>query len=84
MMKINRDGFAVYAEGKVPPEKTHLPEPETAMKSERDGTIDHIANWLECIRSREEPNAPVRLAVPAARAAHLGNDAYRRGTRVSA
>ena len=84
LMKLNRDGFAVYPEGVVPPEKTHYPEPETSMKSERDGTIDHIANWLECVRNPKEPNAPVRLAVPAASAAHLGNAAYRRGTRVSA
>jgi predicted dehydrogenase len=82
MMRINRDGFAVYPEGKVPPEKTHLPEPETAMKSVRDGTIDHIANWLGCIRSRNEPNAPVRLAVSAATAAHIGNMAYRQGKKV--
>ena len=84
MMKINRDGFAVYPEGVVPPERTHYPEPETAMKSARDGTIDHVANWLECIRSRKEPSAPVRLCAAAARAAHLGNLAYRRGVRVAA
>ena len=84
MMKINRDGFAVYPEGVVPPERTHYPEPETAMKSAHDGTIDHMANWLECIRSRKEPNAPVRLCAAAAAAAHLGNLAYRRGSRVTA
>jgi predicted dehydrogenase len=84
MMRINRDGFSVYPEGKIPPEKTHLPEPEEAMKSVRDGTIDHVANWLECIRSRKQPSAPVRIAVSAATAAHIGNMAYRQGAKVKA
>jgi predicted dehydrogenase len=82
MMKINRDGFAVYPEGVIRAEGTQYPEPDTAMKSSQDGTIDHIANWLECIRSRKEPNSPVRLATAAAKAAHIGNQAYRQGTRV--
>ncbi len=82
MMKINRDGFAVYPEGVVPPEKTSYPEPVAAMKSARDGTIDHVRNFLECVRSRKEPNATVAAGVAAARAAHWGNMAYRKGERV--
>lgn len=83
MMRINRDGFAVYPEGIVPGEKTHLPDPVLSMRSQRDGTIDHVRNFLECVRSRNEPNAPVRLCAAAARAAHLGNEAYRTGARVN-
>jgi len=82
MMKINRDGFAVYVEGKVPREKTVYPEPETEMRSAGDGTIDHVNNFLDCVRTRKQPNAGVKTAVAAARAAHLGNLAYRKGTRV--
>jgi len=84
MLKINRDGFAVYPEGVVPGEKTYYPEPETAMRSAADGTIAHMANFLACVRSRQTPNAAVKGAVAAARTAHLGNLAYRRGTRVTA
>ncbi|MBI4873668.1 MAG: Gfo/Idh/MocA family oxidoreductase [Acidobacteria bacterium] len=84
MLKINRDGFAVYPEGIVPPEKSHLPEPSDSMRSTRDGTIDHMQNFLDCVRSRKEPNAPVRLCSAAARAAHLANQAYRTGRMVSA
>ncbi len=83
MMRINRDGFAVYPEGIVAPEKTHLPDPVLSMRSQRDGTVDHVRNFLECVRSRNEPNAPVRLCAAAARAAHLGNEAFRTGARVS-
>lgn len=40
----------------------------------------HLANWLECIRSRAVPNAPVEAGVRAVLGAHLGNRAYREGT----
>jgi len=80
MLKINRDGFAVYPERVVPFEKTQYPEPEIAMRSLGDGTVDHVKNFLDCMRSRKTPNADVRSAVAAARAAHLGNLAYRKGT----
>ncbi len=79
MLKINRDGFAVYPERVVPFEKTQYPEPEIAMRSMGDGTVDHVKNFLDCVRSRKTPNADVKCAVAAARAAHLGNLAYRKG-----
>jgi len=77
MMKINRDGFAVYPERVVPFEKTQYPEPVIAMRSQGDGTVEHMKNFLDCVRSRKTPNADVRSAVAAARTAHLGNLAYR-------
>jgi predicted dehydrogenase len=84
MMKINRDGLAVYPEGVVPGEKTHYPDPEPSMRSAGDGTPAHVRNFLECVRSRKTPNADVSSAVAAARAAHLGNMACRRGVKVIA
>ncbi len=42
-----------------------------------DGEVLHLANWLECIRSRQAPNSPVRAGVAAVKGAHLGNRAYR-------
>jgi predicted dehydrogenase len=83
MMKLNRDGFAVFPEGVVPTEKTIYPEPEIQMRSVRDGTRAHVANFLNCIRSRKQVNAPVAEAVAAADACHLGNLAYRRAKRLS-
>ena len=38
----------------------------------------HLANWLECIRSRHTPNAPVEAGIGAASAAHLANIALRK------
>ena len=77
MMKLNRDGLAVYPEGVVAAENTRYPEPQIAIRATEDGTIAHLKNFLECVRSRKTPNSEVRAAVAAARTAHLGNAALR-------
>jgi len=79
-MKLNRDSLAVYEEGKVRREITTWPPPEFAVESHGDGTIAHMQNFLDCMRSRKAPNAGIRSSVAAARAAHLANAAYRSGT----
>ncbi|HUX28643.1 MAG TPA: Gfo/Idh/MocA family oxidoreductase [Terracidiphilus sp.] len=76
-LKINRGGFSVYREG-----VTRDKNPVLVAESFRDGTIDHMENFFECVRSRREPNAPVETGVSAARAGHLGNLAYHRGGQV--
>jgi hypothetical protein len=44
-----------------------------------EGEVLHLANWIECIRSRQKPNAPAEAGVSAASAAHLANLALRSG-----
>lgn len=44
-----------------------------------DGELLHVANWLECVRSRQRPNCPAEAGVSAVTGAHLGNRAYRNG-----
>jgi predicted dehydrogenase len=39
----------------------------------------HMANFLECVRSRKEPNAPADFAHLSCALVHLGNIAYRLG-----
>jgi predicted dehydrogenase len=58
------------------------PEPKVYGESEYEGTSDHLNTWLECIRSRNDPNANIRVGVAAARAAHIGNAAVRSGKKV--
>jgi predicted dehydrogenase len=75
-LKIDRGGFSVHreqideGEGKNPALYAH---------SVRDGTISHVENFLECVKSRKEPNAPVETGVAAARAGHIANLAYQHG-----
>jgi predicted dehydrogenase len=42
-----------------------------------DGEMLHLANWIECVRSRKRPNSPAESGVSAASAAHLANLALR-------
>jgi predicted dehydrogenase len=71
-LKINRSGFTVYHEG-VPTKDN----PVMKAESFRDGTIDHMQNFFDCVKSRKEPNAPVEAGVAAARAGQIANLAYR-------
>lgn len=45
--------------------------------NEPRGEFLHLSNWLECIRTRATPNAPVETGVRAAGAAHMANKALR-------
>ncbi len=42
-----------------------------------NGELLHLANWLECVRTRKKPNAPAEAGVGSASAAHLANRALR-------
>jgi predicted dehydrogenase len=77
-LKIDRDGFAVYREG-VPSGQN----PVLSEHSFRDGTISHMENFFECVKTRKEPNAPVETGVAAARAGHIGNLAYHHGGQLA-
>ena len=44
---------------------------------------NHIANWIDSIRTRKTPNAPVELGYRSAIAAHIANIAYRQKQRVT-
>ncbi|MGD9647978.1 MAG: Gfo/Idh/MocA family protein [Pirellulales bacterium] len=44
-----------------------------------DGELLHLTNWIECIRSRQQPVAPAEAGVAAVWGPHLGNVALRSG-----
>src|SRR5579864_5038563 len=73
-LKVNRGGFTVHREG-VPRDEN----PVLSARSYRDGTIDHMQNFFDCIKGRKEPAAPVEAGVAAARAGQIGNLAFSRG-----
>src|SRR5438094_277524 len=77
-LKINRSGFGVYHESVSGREN-----PVVKADSFRDGTIDHMQNFFDCVRSRKEPNAPVETGVASARAGQIANLAYHRGGSVA-
>ncbi len=76
-MRLHRRGFTLYDE--IPRYSETYEPKEAAMqvKSEHDGAIDHMQNFLDCVRSRNTPNASVEIGVAAARAGHVANLALR-------
>jgi hypothetical protein len=57
----------------------------------RDGTAlsgdtpnqNHMANWIDCVRTRKTPNASVEIGYRSAIAAHMANIAYRQKQRIT-
>jgi len=82
-MYIDRGRYELTPEpGKGKPEQWILgsnPKKGADFYDKPDGELLHLTNWVECIRSRQRPNAPAEAGVSAAAAAHLGNRAYRNG-----
>lgn len=76
-MRLHRQGFWVYDELPHYSESIAMPKPAIEVKSPHDGTIDHMGNFLACVRSRGTPSADVEIGVAAARAGHIGNLALR-------
>jgi hypothetical protein len=46
------------------------------VNASTDLDVDHITNFLECVRSRKLPNGDVLIGHRSAQASHLGNIAY--------
>jgi predicted dehydrogenase len=44
---------------------------------------NHMANWVDCVRTRKTPNASVEIGYRSAIAAHMANISYRRKQRVT-
>ena len=77
-LKLTRGGFSLYREGVKSDQNPVLTE-----RSFRDGTISHVENFFDCVKSRKEPNAPVEAGVSCARAGHISNLAYHRGGQIA-
>jgi predicted dehydrogenase len=77
-LKINRNGFTVHREGA--PQRAN---PVMKTDSFQDGTIDHMQNFLDCVKNRKEPNAPVETGVSAARAGQIANLAYHKSGQIA-
>ncbi|HEX5082922.1 MAG TPA: Gfo/Idh/MocA family oxidoreductase [Blastocatellia bacterium] len=48
-----------------------------------DESTTHMQNFLDCMRSRNQPNSPVELANRVLVGAHLANESFRSGKRVN-
>lgn len=80
-------GATDMVRGEAPETTRYLPEKANrpkglALVSETPDE-NHMANWVDCIRSRETPNAPVEIGYRSAIAAHMANLSYRQKQRVT-
>ncbi len=82
-LKIDRARLAVYSEDAPWQPDKNYPKPEIYVRSEHDGTIDHVKNFLDCVRSRKSPNANIEVGFEAARASWIGNIALKRGMKIA-
>ncbi len=76
-MDIGREEWKVFPKGA---EET----PSLNKKSERGfgyATDLHVQNFLDCVRTRKEPTAPMRMAFPAALVVQMANLSLRQGRR---
>src|SRR3989475_1866795 len=63
------------------PEKTNRRDGVAITGNSSDQ--DHMSNWIECVRTRKTPHAPVDIGYRSAVAAHMTNLAYRRQQRIT-
>jgi len=63
------------------PEKVNRPLGEAMQGATPDAS--HMQNWIDCIRSRKQPNAPVELGYRSAIAVHMANLSYKNKKRLT-
>jgi len=70
-IEINRNRFATNPDGFLP----DAPGPAEQQKWEGPGwtAAPHLANWLDCIKSREKPNADIEIGHRSISVCHLVN-----------
>jgi len=77
-MDIGREEFKIFEQGKED-------APVLQQKSARGfgyATDLHVQNFLECVRTRERPRAPMALGFPAALVVQMANLSLRQGRRI--
>ena len=85
------EGWVQYSSGKlltypeslkttmIGPDEIHLPRgnPRQAEDQYRNYLPDHVRNFLDCVKSRQDPIEPVETGHRTATLCHLGNIAMR-------
>lgn len=84
MLRVERDGYSYYPEPAGYTESMELPPPALQVRlTLTDGTRYHLENFLDCVRSRKTPNAPIGVGIDAARASQMGNISFRESRTVT-
>jgi hypothetical protein len=84
-MVLSRRGLQLYKDAglsKAPWTQKVATDPAVDIP-ETDAAEAHQQNFLECVRTRKEPNCPVEIAAAAVAGPHMANLSYRQGRKVS-
>jgi len=85
-MVLDGRGYRVYKEvdPSATPWSTGPANKLIAEMADRDSSDLHPKNFLDCVRSRREPNCTVEIAAAAVAGPHLANIAWKEGRKVTA
>src|SRR5690348_17257320 len=80
-------GSVVYPVGydrsvKREPKARSSPMKETGIRLDPECQLAHVQNFLDCVRSRQQPVADVEIGHRSATACHIGTIAFRLGRTV--
>jgi predicted dehydrogenase len=79
---LTESGYRVF--NQVNGWENGLPKPlKQDMRGGLTHTEPHIQNFLECIKTRKQPNATVEIGFKAVRPLHLANAALKHGTKAT-
>ncbi len=82
----DRFGYDIYPELTPDSRRRGSGKPQYAAerkwKNATDATELHVRNFIDCLRSRKAPNAPVEIGHKGANICHLCNIAYRTGRKL--
>jgi predicted dehydrogenase len=78
---MDRHGSSIFPADVRQP--TTIPKPaKEATGLEHMLTLDHLNNFINCVRTREEPKAPIETGVYALLGCQLANISYRLGKKI--
>jgi predicted dehydrogenase len=83
ILVVDRAGWEVHSETDSEDKaRTYRMRPLPRQRGSSGQTLAHVKNFVECVKSREEPVADVEIAHKSVNACHLGNIAARLRTQV--
>jgi predicted dehydrogenase len=79
-LSIDRNGWKIVGEFWQKNKQPAMPDAESTLKSSSSRlTAAHVRNFLDCVKSRQKPNADIEIGHRTATMCHLGNIATRLG-----
>ena len=85
-MVLDRKGLRLYKDPGLSPTPWSQAEANNLQLidqlADKDSAAMHPQNFLDCVRSRKQPNCTIEIAAAAVSGPHLANIAYREGRKV--